>query len=153
MISPEGDVSLLEFNVRFGDPETQVLTAVLDGDFAAALSGAARGELDPSLLQVSRDHALCVVLAAAGYPDAPRTGDRIRGLDAAERVPGVRVFHAGTKWRDGELVTAGGRVLGVTARAESLEEAHARAYEAVQHIEFEGRQYRRDIAARALGQP
>jgi phosphoribosylamine--glycine ligase len=152
MISPEGDVSLLEFNVRFGDPETQVLTAVLDGDFAAALSGAARGELDPSLLQVSRDHALCVVLAAAGYPDAPRTGDRIRGLDAAERVPGVRVFHAGTKWRDGELVTAGGRVLGVTARAESLEEAHARAYEAVQHIEFEGRQYRRDIAARALGQ-
>jgi len=151
MISPEREVSLLEFNVRFGDPETQVLTAVLDGDFAAALSGAARGELDPNSLSVSRDHSLCVVLAAAGYPDAPRTGDRIRGLGDAERVPGVRVFHAGTKWLDGELVTAGGRVLGVTARAGSLEEAHARAYEAVQHIEFEGRQYRRDIAARALG--
>jgi phosphoribosylamine--glycine ligase len=152
MITPQGEVSLLEFNVRFGDPETQVLTAVLDGDFATALSGAARGALDPTLLHVSRDHALCVVLAAGGYPDAPRTGDRIRGIGDAERVPGVRVFHAGTKRLDGELVTAGGRVLGVTARASSLEEAHARAYEAVAHIEFEGRQYRRDIAARALPQ-
>jgi phosphoribosylamine--glycine ligase len=151
MISPESEVSLLEFNVRFGDPETQVLMAVLDGDFAEALAGAARGELSPELLDVSRDHALCVVLAAGGYPEAPRIGDIIHGLARAEAVPGVRVFHAGTKLIAGQTVTAGGRVLGVTARGATLSEAHARAYEAAALIEFEGRQYRRDIGARALG--
>ncbi len=151
MITPEGDVSLIEFNVRFGDPETQVLMAVLDGDLAQALVGAARGALQPELLSVSNDHALCVVLAAGGYPEAPRTGDVIRGLDAARQIAGVSVFHAGTTLRDGDVVTAGGRVLGVTARAHTLETAHARAYEAAALIEFEGRQYRRDIAARALG--
>lgn len=151
MITPKGDISLIEFNVRFGDPETQVLMAVLDGDLAQALAGAARGALEPELLSVSSDHALCVVLAAGGYPEAPRTGDVIRGLDAARQVSGVSVFHAGTKLRDGDVVTAGGRVLGVTARAGTLEQAYARAYEAAALIEFEGRQYRRDIAARALG--
>ena len=151
MITPQGEFSVLEFNVRFGDPETQVLMAVLDGDFAEALAGAARGELRRELLHVSSDHAVCVVLAAGGYPEAPRTGDAIRGLAQAEAVPGVQVFHAGTKLVGGEVVTAGGRVLGVTARAHSLGVAHARAYEAAALIEFEGRQYRRDIAARALG--
>jgi phosphoribosylamine--glycine ligase len=150
MVTPEGDLSLLEFNVRFGDPETQVLMAVLDGDLAEALSAAARGQLQPELLQVSSDHALCVVLAAGGYPESPRTGDVITGLDAAAQVPGVSVFHAGTARRGGQIVTSGGRVLGVTARARTLPDAHARAYQAVELIQFEGRQFRRDIAARAL---
>ena len=151
MIAPDGELSLLEFNVRFGDPETQVLMAVLDGDVAQALDAAARGELRPELLQVSSDHAVCVVLAAGGYPEAPRSGDRIRGLEAAARVPGVQVFHAGTALRDGQVVTSGGRVLGVTARGTTLAQAHARAYEAADLIQFEGRQLRRDIAAQALG--
>jgi len=151
MIGEQGELSLLEFNVRFGDPETQVLMAVLDGDVAEALSAAARGELRPELLEVSSDHAVCIVLAAGGYPESPRTGDPISGLDAAATVPGVRVFHAGTNLRDGQVVTAGGRVLGVTARGKTLAEAHALAYRAAESITFEGRQFRRDIAARALG--
>jgi phosphoribosylamine---glycine ligase len=151
MISEQEDISLLEFNVRFGDPETQVLMAVLDGDVAKALAAAARGELRPELLEVSQDHAVCIVLAAAGYPEAPRTGDAITGLDAAAAIPGVRVFHAGTSLRDGCVVTSGGRVLGVTARGTTLSEAHARAYQAADSIVFEGRQFRRDIGARALG--
>ncbi|HEX3774932.1 MAG TPA: phosphoribosylamine--glycine ligase [Polyangiaceae bacterium] len=151
MITPKGEPSLIEFNVRFGDPETQVLMAVLDGDFAAALSGAARGALDPELLEVSSDHALCVVLAAAGYPEAPRSGDVIRGLARAAEVPGISILHAGTKLRGEDVVTSGGRVLGVTARAASLAEAQRRAYEAAALIEFDGCQYRKDIGARALG--
>ncbi|HKO46961.1 MAG TPA: phosphoribosylamine--glycine ligase [Polyangiaceae bacterium] len=151
MISEQQEISLLEFNVRFGDPETQVLMAVLDGDLAEALTAAARGELRPELLQVSQDHALCIVLAAGGYPEAPQTGDVIRGLEAAAAVPGVQVFHAGTSLRDGQVVTSGGRVLGVTARGATLREAHSRAYRAAESIVFEGRQFRRDIAARALG--
>lgn len=151
MITPQGDVSLIEFNVRFGDPETEVLLSVLDGDFAGALAGAARGQLDPNLLQVSSDHALCVVLAASGYPEAPRTGDTISGFAEAAAVSGVHVFHAGTKLRGEEIVTSGGRVLGVTARGTTLAEAHARAYRAAELIQFDGKQYRRDIGARALG--
>jgi phosphoribosylamine--glycine ligase len=151
MISEQDEISLLEFNVRFGDPETQVLMAVLEGDLAVALAAAARGELRPELLQVSSEHALCVVLAAGGYPEAPRTGDVVSGLAAAAAVPGVQVFHAGTSLRDGQVVTSGGRVLGVTARAATLREAHAHAYQAADSIVFEGRQFRRDIAARALG--
>jgi phosphoribosylamine--glycine ligase len=151
MITPEGDLSLLEFNVRFGDPETQVLMAGLEGDLADALIDAAGGSLSPETLQVSRDHALCVVLAAEGYPEAPRTGQVITGLEEAARVPGVQVFHAGTALRDGQVVSAGGRVLSVTARGSTLSEAHARAYQAAELIQFEGRQFRRDIGARALG--
>ena len=150
MITEQGELSLLEFNVRFGDPETQVLMAVLEGDLAEALGAAARGELQPALLRVSNDHAVCIVLAAGGYPDAPRTGDVITGLDAAAAVPCVQVFHAGTSLRDGQVVTSGGRVLGVTARGATLAEAHARAYRAAESIVFDGRQFRRDIAARAL---
>lgn len=151
MIDPDGEISVLEFNVRFGDPETQVLMAVLDGDLAGLLASAAGGELEPALVHLSSDHAVCVVLAAGGYPEAPRTGDVISGLDAASRIPGVQVFHAGTKAQGGQIVTAGGRVLGVTARGASLVEAHARAYQAADLIQFAGRQFRRDIAARALG--
>jgi phosphoribosylamine--glycine ligase len=151
MVSPSGEPVTLEFNVRFGDPETQVLTMITEGDFGAALASAARGELDPGLLAVSPAHAVCVVLAAGGYPGTPRRGDVISGLEVAEALPDVRVFHAGTELRDGQLVTAGGRVLGVTARAPSLREARDRAYAACDHIRFEGMHFRRDIGHRALG--
>jgi phosphoribosylamine--glycine ligase len=151
MLTPAGDPVLLEFNVRFGDPETQVLMSVIDGDFGDALHGAATGALDPRSIMVSGRSAVCVVLAAAGYPGTPRTGDRISGLDAAARIEGVVVHHAGTRREGAEIVTAGGRVLGVTARGATLAEAHARAYRAADLVTFEGRQLRRDIAARALG--
>ncbi|MCA9593587.1 MAG: phosphoribosylamine--glycine ligase [Myxococcales bacterium] len=151
MISPSGEPRLLEFNVRFGDPETQVLMAILRGDLAEALASAARGHLDETQVSITDEHAVCVVLAAAGYPGTPRRGDAITGVERAEQVPGVRVIHAGTARFDGALRTAGGRVLGVTARGDSLAQAHERAYLAADAIEFEGKQLRRDIAARALG--
>jgi phosphoribosylamine---glycine ligase len=150
MVSPAGDPLLLEFNVRFGDPETQVLMQTTRGDLGDALDAAARGNLAPNALAPTGEHAVCVVLAAANYPETPRTGDHIEGLAEAERVEGVRIHHAGTRLQAGVVVSAGGRVLGVTARGESLAAAHARAYEAVSHIRFDGMQYRTDIAARAL---
>jgi phosphoribosylamine--glycine ligase len=150
-VTPAGDPMLLEFNVRFGDPETEVLMNTTRGDLYEALLAAARGALDPALLEPSGEHALCVVLAAEGYPENARKGDVIRGVEAAGALDGVRVYHAGTAISNGELVTSGGRVLAVTARGASLVEAHARAYAAVERIEFRGMQYRRDIGARALG--
>jgi phosphoribosylamine--glycine ligase len=150
MITPSGEPYLLEFNVRFGDPETQVLTSVMDGDLGEALDGAARGRLDPGVLTPSARQALCVVLAAEGYPGTPRGGDVIAGLDVAATVPGVTVYHAGTRRDDRGIVTAGGRVLGVTGRGGTLGEASARAYEAVAAIRFAGMQFRRDIGARAV---
>jgi len=151
MVTPAGEPILLEFNVRFGDPETQVLVMTTGGDFGEAFAGAAAGALSETALAPNGEHAVCVVLAAAGYPDAPKKGDAVTGLDAAEALEGVRVFHAGTSLAGNELVTAGGRVLGVTARAGSLREAHARAYAAVERVRFAGAQFRRDIARRALG--
>ena len=151
MVTPEGVPMLLEFNVRFGDPETQVLMMTTTGDFGDALAAAARGNLGSDTILPSGEHAVCVVLASAGYPDSPKKGDPITGIDAAEALDGVRVFHAGTARTGSELVTAGGRVLGVTARAGTLREAHARAYAAVERIRFAGAQFRRDIARRALG--
>jgi phosphoribosylamine---glycine ligase len=150
MVTPDEQVRLIEFNVRFGDPETQVLMATLGGDLAETLAAAARGKLEPSSLAPSGEHAVCIVLAAEGYPDTPRKGDVIRGIAEAEQVPGVSVIHAGTALdAAGNVVTAGGRVLGVTGRGASLKEAHTRAYQAVQKIQFDGMQYRRDIAGRA----
>ncbi|HEV8551360.1 MAG TPA: phosphoribosylglycinamide synthetase C domain-containing protein, partial [Polyangiaceae bacterium] len=140
-----------EFNVRFGDPETQVLMPITGGDFGDALDGAARGALDPRALAPNGEHALCVVLAAPGYPEAPRAGAAITGLGAAAGLEGVRVLHAGTALRGDSVVTSGGRVLGVTAHGTSLEAAHACAYAAIERIHFEGMQYRRDIGGRALG--
>jgi phosphoribosylamine--glycine ligase len=151
MVTPSGDPVLLEFNVRFGDPETQVLMLGVRGDLGDALAGAAAGKLDEGALAPSGEHALCVVLAAHGYPSSPRTGDVIHGLAEAERLPGVRVYHAGTALRGEEVVTAGGRVLGVAASAASLAEARSRAYAAVSAIRFAGSQHRSDIAYRALG--
>ena len=150
MVAPDGEPHLIEINVRFGDPETQVLTSVLDGDLAEALVQAASGQLTSDVVQYSGRSAVCVVLAASGYPGTPRQGDLIEGLGAAEALPSVRVFHAGTRADGGRIVTGGGRVLGVTATGASLEEAHRRAYDAVSAIRFAGAQFRRDIAARAL---
>ncbi|MBK7581736.1 MAG: phosphoribosylamine--glycine ligase [Myxococcales bacterium] len=151
MISPAGEPHLLEFNVRFGDPETQVLMNVIDGDFAELLASAARGKLAPDAIQVAPRHALCVVLAAPGYPATPVLGAPIRGLERALELDGVRVYHAGTRSDGAHTVTAGGRVLGVTARGATLAEAHALAYRAAALIEFDGKQLRHDIGARALG--
>ena len=151
MVSPAGDPYLLEFNVRFGDPETQVLVNVVDGDFGDALFAAAQGELDVRALGTANAHAVCVVLAAGGYPGAPRTGDTITGLDAASAVEGVTVYHAGTRAEGDRIVTSGGRVLGVTAHAASLATARDRAYRAAALIDFSGKQFRRDIALSAVG--
>ncbi len=151
MITPEGEPVVLEFNVRFGDPETQVLTMATDGDFFEALFAAATGTLRAGLLRPSAEHAVCVVLASAGYPASARSGDVITGVEQAETLEGVRVFHAGTKLDGDRLVTAGGRVLGVTARGKTLQIARDRAYAACDLIQFAGRQLRRDIGYRALG--
>jgi phosphoribosylamine---glycine ligase len=150
MVTPDQQVRLIEFNVRFGDPETQVLMATLEGDLAEALAAAARGRLDPTALSASGEHAVCVVLAAEGYPDTPRKGDVLEGLAEAATLPGVNVIHAGTALdAAGRVVSAGGRVVGVTGRGATLKEAHKRAYHAVRKIGFSGMQYRRDIAGRA----
>jgi phosphoribosylamine--glycine ligase len=123
---------------------------VIDGDFGEALLGAAHGRLDVAALRVSEEHALSVVLAAEGYPGTPTGGDVITGLDEAAALPGVAVYHAGTKRRGDDVVTAGGRILGVTGRGATLREASERAYRAVDKIRFRGMQFRRDIGARAL---
>jgi phosphoribosylamine--glycine ligase len=150
MVTPAGEPTLLEFNVRFGDPETQVLMLGVRGDLGDALAGAAAGTLAAGALEPNGSHALCVVLAAHGYPASPRTGDVIEGLADAERLPSVRVYHAGTALRGSDVVTAGGRVLGVAASASDLAAARSRAYAAVSAIRFAGSQHRTDIAFRAL---
>lgn len=152
MISPQGEPVVLEYNVRFGDPETQVLMQVVDGDLCEALLQAAQGRLERGVLTASGQHALCVVMAAADYPGTPRTGDVIDGLDAIEtsETDDVVVFHAGTKLLGDTVVTAGGRVLGVTGRGATLKAAQAAAYRAIAKIEFDGMQFRRDIGHRAL---
>jgi phosphoribosylamine--glycine ligase len=152
MLVPNGPPALIEINVRFGDPETQILTNIIDGDLCELLTRAARGELGPSR-QVSPSpgkHAVCVVLAAPGYPADPRLGQPIVGLAEAGRMPGVRVYHAGTTRVAAQTLTDGGRVLGVTGVGAQLAEAHARAYAAASVIDFPGKQLRRDIAASAL---
>jgi phosphoribosylamine--glycine ligase len=153
MIGEGGELTVLEYNVRFGDPETEVLMDLLDGDFGEALAGAADHRLDGGVLARSARHGIAVVLAAEGYPGKPRVGDVIEGLAEAARVPGVNVLHAGTRREGDKLVTAGGRVLVVTATGASLPAARDAAYEGVRAIRFRGMQVRRDIAARALAQP
>jgi phosphoribosylamine--glycine ligase len=138
---------LLEYNCRFGDPETQPIMARLRGDLGAVLLGAARGELPVGALAWDPRAAVCVVVAAAGYPDAPRTGDPIR--DLPDDSHDVVVFHAGTARRGDALVSAGGRVLGVTALGLDVAHARARAYAVVDAIDLPGKQVRRDIGQRA----
>lgn len=151
MVSPAGEPVVLEFNVRFGDPETQVLMPIIEGDLGEALLQAAEGRLEDGVLTPSGRHALCVVLAAENYPGTPATGDEIFGLDEAGILSSVRIYHAGTKVHAGKIVTAGGRVLGVSADGPDLQTARDRAYEAADNIQFRGKQMRRDIGYRALG--
>lgn len=143
---------LLEINVRFGDPETQVLMSLIDGDFAGLLLSAAQGRLEPARVSVAARHALCVVLAAKGYPEKPETGDALHGLAAAQQVPGVSVYHAGTSLRGEDVVSNGGRVLGVVGVGETLRSASAQAYAGMEQVTLRGGQYRRDIGHRELGQ-
>lgn len=153
MLTPAGDPVLLEFNARFGDPECEVLCALMEGDVAEFLASAARGKLNRDAVWMERDRAaVCVVLASRGYPGAPVVGDRVMGVEAAREVSGVDVFHAGTRAResDGALVTAGGRVLSVTAVGVDLLQARERAYGAASLISFEGMQLRRDIGMKTL---
>ena len=140
---------VLEFNCRFGDPETQPILMRLESDLLDALEASIDGRTSEGDFKWSPDGSVCVVMAAAGYPGTFEQGKRIDGLEDAGAVPSVKVFHAGTSKRDGVFYTAGGRVLGVTARAANLQNAVARAYEACGRISFAGAHYRKDIAAGA----
>jgi phosphoribosylamine--glycine ligase len=148
MIGPDGSAKVLEFNCRLGDPETQPIVLRLKSDLAALLESALAGALEPFELEWDPRVALGVVLAAQGYPEAPRTGDVVHGLP--EPQEDVRVFHAGTALADGRVVTSGGRVLCVTALGPNVRSAQRRAYEVAERIRFEGMHYRRDIGQRAL---
>jgi phosphoribosylamine---glycine ligase len=139
---------VLEFNCRFGDPETQALLPRLEGDLLSVLASAAAGALDTEGLATTVAAAVSVVLSAAGYPDAPQTGAPIEGVADAEAL-GALVFHAGTALRNERLVSAGGRVLDVTGVGPTVAAARERAYEAVERIQLEGAQYRTDVAQRA----
>ncbi|MDP5227602.1 MULTISPECIES: phosphoribosylamine--glycine ligase [Arthrobacter] len=142
---------VIEFNARFGDPETQAVLARLKTPLGGLLMAAAKGELDKAEeLRWARESAVCVVLAAENYPDTPRKGDRIRGLKKANAVQNVHVIHAGTSLdEDGKVIATGGRVLAVVALGDDLVEARERAYEGMELIELDGGQYRSDIAAKA----
>jgi phosphoribosylamine--glycine ligase len=149
MLTPRGP-RVVEFNARFGDPETQAVLPRLRVDWGELLFEAARGELDEEPLpEPERAASVCVVAATRDYPESSESGLAIRGVAEAEAT-GALVFHAGTETGDGGLVTAGGRVLGVTATADSLREAVSGAYAALDHIDFDGMRFRRDIAYRVL---
>jgi phosphoribosylamine--glycine ligase len=149
MISHDGGVKVLEFNCRMGDPETQPILMRLKSDLVALIEQALAGTLDKAEAEWDRRVALAVVLAAHGYPDAPRKGDAVHGLPAPE--DDCRVFHAGTALNDKEVVTQGGRVLAVAALGGNVSAAQRRAYEVAEKIRFDGMQFRRDIGHRALG--
>ena len=147
----KGDsVKVVEFNCRFGDPETQVVLPLLDGDLAEIMLACATGTLDKAEVAWHDKAAVCVVMASGGYPESYEKGKEITGLAAAEEDKDVVVFHAGTKEAEGKIVTSGGRVLGVTAVDANIKAARDRAYAAVEKIAFEKNFYRKDIAWRAL---
>jgi phosphoribosylamine--glycine ligase len=141
---------VLEFNCRFGDPETQPILMRLESDLVEAFEASIQGRTSEGDFRWSQDASVCVVISSGGYPGTFEAGKRIDGLDEAGKIEGVKVFHAGTSKRDGVYYTSGGRVLGVTARAPDLKTAVGRAYEACGEISFDGAHYRKDIAARAL---
>jgi phosphoribosylamine--glycine ligase len=145
-----GRPRVLEFNCRFGDPETQPLLMRLESSLAEVMLAAASGDLSGVKPKWRRQSAVCVVMASGGYPGPYPKGKVITGLARAEQVPGTAVFHAGTALKEGKVVTSGGRVLGVTSLGEGLPEAVSRAYEAVSRIRFAGAHYRTDIGAKAL---
>jgi len=146
MLNDDGP-RVLEFNCRFGDPEAQAILLRLEDDLAGTLRAAADGQLAAGAMSWRREAVVCVVLAAAGYPSSPRKGDEISGVQEALALPGVTVYHAGTRLEDGRLFTSGGRVLSVCGRGADLMEAIATAYRGVESIHFEGMQYRTDIGA------
>ncbi|MEI6563370.1 MAG: phosphoribosylamine--glycine ligase [bacterium] len=142
---------VLEFNCRFGDPETQAILPRIKGDLIPALEACIDGTLSPAMIQYKSEACVCVVMAAGGYPGSYQNGKEICGLKAAEGLENAVVFHAGTRLQDGRILTSGGRVLGVTALGNGLKAAVDRAYAAVGKIRFDGALFRRDIAAKALG--
>ena len=144
---------VIEFNVRFGDPEAQVVLPMLDEDLSWLLGAAATGALPSRPARFRNEPHVGVVLAAGGYPEQPESGKPITGLDAAAAVPGAMVFHAGTSKRDGQVVTSGGRVLTIVGRGASHRDAIDVAYRAAAHVHFEGMQFRRDIGRKALTAP
>jgi phosphoribosylamine--glycine ligase len=141
---------VLEFNCRFGDPETQPILMRLESDLVDALEASVGGRVSDGDFRWSPDASACVVIASGGYPGTFEAGKKIAGLEQAGNLEGVKVFHAATSKRDDVYFTSGGRVLGVTARAAGLETAVQHAYEGVSRIGFEGMHYRKDIAARAM---
>jgi phosphoribosylamine--glycine ligase len=141
---------VLEFNARFGDPETQAILARLESDLLGALEACVGGRLSETELRWKPGASACVIAASAGYPGSYVAGRTISGLEEAARVPGVQVFHSGTAQREGHFVTDGGRVLGVTAAAPDLDRSLSLVYEALSRIKFEGMYYRRDIGRRSL---
>jgi phosphoribosylamine---glycine ligase len=141
---------VLEFNCRFGDPETQPIMMRMESDLLEAIEASIHGRVSDGDFRWSPDPAVCVVMASDGYPGAYEAGKSISGIEEADRLYGVKVFHAGTNRRDGAYYTSGGRVLGVTARGKDLPDAVERAYDAVMKIRFDGMHYRKDIAARGL---
>jgi phosphoribosylamine--glycine ligase len=149
MISADG-VRVLEFNCRFGDPETQAILPRMKSDLLPLLEATIDGNIDTCTIEWDPRPAVTVVLASVGYPNKYETGRTISGLDAAARLDDVQIFHAGTKRVNDEIVTAGGRVLAVTALGSTIEAARARAYEAVSRIQFENCHYRHDIALSAI---
>jgi len=149
MLTDDGP-KVLEFNVRFGDPETQPILFRLNSDIVPVLRAIAAGNLQDANLEWDPRPAVCVVVASGGYPLAYEKGKPISGLDEVAMMDDVMVFHAGTALADGQVVTAGGRVLGVTAKGEDIPAAIERAYEAVRRITFQGAHYRTDIGAKAI---
>lgn len=149
MLTSEGP-KVLEFNCRFGDPEAQVVLPLLQTALVEVLEAVIEGRLSEVSVRWSEERCVCVVMASAGYPGHYKKGKAIEGLEEAEAMEGVVVFHAGTGSEDGRVVTAGGRVLGVTALGRNFEEARRKAYEAVSKIHFDGRHFRRDIAKKAI---
>jgi phosphoribosylamine--glycine ligase len=141
---------VLEFNCRFGDPETQPILLRMESDLVEAMEASIDGRTSDGDFKWSQDASVCVVMASGGYPESYEAGKNIVGLEEASKLAGVKVFHAGTSKRGNQFYTSGGRVLGVSARAADLETAVQRAYAACGMIGFEGAHYRSDIAARAL---
>ncbi|KPK80527.1 MAG: phosphoribosylamine--glycine ligase [Phycisphaerae bacterium SM23_33] len=149
MITPAGP-KVLEFNCRFGDPETQPLVLRLKSDLVEAMVATCRHRLEEATLEWDPRPAVCVVMAAGGYPGSYEKGHEITGIDAAEGLGDVKVFHAGTAWRDGRLLSSGGRVLGVTALGDTIAGAQKRVYQAVEKIRWKDCYYRKDIAEKAI---
>jgi phosphoribosylamine--glycine ligase len=151
LMMTENGPKVLEYNVRFGDPETQAILPRLESDLLEPMLAVANGDLSGVELKWSKDVCTTVVLASGGYPGDYATGIPITGLDEANAIPGVKVFHAGTKLVDGKIVTAGGRVLNVSALGTDFTDARAKAYSAIDKIHFDGMHFRKDIALRAVG--